>query len=128
MPMIRGEDYWQCKCGNVSLMNYHSQILPNVCKACERLQNGTKPFEHSPRHGFKCDKRPTRSYPPWGGSRPVHGKQDYGPILDCVYEMADDISTSNGVSPEAAIDSVLRSEGWKILPTHRTQILQRLNS
>jgi hypothetical protein len=48
--------------------------------------------------------------------------KEYGDILDCVYEMADDISISNGIPVERAIEGVLTSECWRILPTHKRLI------
>ena len=127
MSTAEGVDYWRCgKCGQVNLLNYHTKILPGICGACERRQDGSKPFAVSPRHGFRCDKRPTRPGPVWGVSLPVNGAQDYSAILDCVYEMAEQVATGNGVHVDTAIEQVLRDEGWKILPSHRAAIRNRI--
>lgn len=80
----------------------------------------------SPRHGFSFNAVPTKKASMYGGSLTVHYPESYGPILDCVYEMAVDIAAANAVSDESAIATVLRDEGWRVLPTHRAQILQRL--
>lgn len=80
----------------------------------------------SPRHGFKFDHVPTVRASIAGGSLIVHYPDSYGPILDCVFEMADDVATANGLSFDDAINTVLRDEGWSILPTHRALILAKL--
>lgn len=82
----------------------------------------------SPRHGFLFDRVPTVRGSMYGGSIVRHHPESYGPILDCVFEMADDIATSNGVTPAAAIEQVLKDEGWRVLPTHKKEILKRLES
>lgn len=84
----------------------------------------------SPRHGFVFDKIPTRHGSKHAdyGQLIAHHQDQYGPILDCVFEMADMIATSNGVSHEKAIETVLADEGWRILPTHRKSILERLKA
>jgi hypothetical protein len=58
-----------------------------------------------------------------GTSRP---EDDYACVLDCTYEMACDITDANGVTPDAAISQVLKDEGWRILPTHRRDIIDRM--
>jgi len=80
----------------------------------------------SPRHGIEFDRVPTVKASIRGGSKVKHRAGEYGPILDCVLEMADDISTGNGVSVESAVSQVLADEGWRILPTHRAAIVARL--
>lgn len=75
----------------------------------------------SSRHGFSFNRVPTYCR---GDMR--YTQKDYAAILDCVYEMADMIANSNGVSNSRAIDTVLETEGWVILPTHRTMILKKL--
>lgn len=80
----------------------------------------------SPRHSFKFDRVPTVRGSWHGGSIVYHYPESYGPILDCVFEMADDIMTGNGVTAEQAISQVLKDENWKILPTHRRAITARL--
>lgn len=82
----------------------------------------------SPRHGFEFSEVPTVRGSIYGGSIVFHYPEYYGPILDCVFEMADQISTSNGIGAEAAIDMVLRDEGWRIIPRHRKQIIARLSA
>jgi ectoine hydroxylase-related dioxygenase (phytanoyl-CoA dioxygenase family) len=82
----------------------------------------------TPRHKFEIKAIPTRSLPLsvlWHTDRPRHVNA-YAATIDCVFEMADMVATSNGVSHDVAIDTVLRDEGWTILPTHRRMILQRL--
>ena len=86
------------------------------------------PQSKSPRHGFVFQSLPTVG----GGAYPnVCGRTrpeiDYGLILDSVFEMADAITTCNGVTPEHAVAQVLRDEGWRILPTHRAAIVRRLS-
>jgi len=80
----------------------------------------------SPRHGFVFDEVPTVRGSMYGGSIVKHYPECYGPILDCVFEMTDDIATSNGVTHDAAIGQVLKDEGWRVLPKHRRQIIERL--
>lgn len=126
MSMTRDVDYWQCKCGHVSLPNYQTKILPGVCRACSRRQEGSAPFVTSPRHGFRCDRVPSRRGPVFGFSVPTHGKRECGAILDCVYEMAEQIATGNGWPVDKAISQVLKDEGWVLLPTQRKEILNRV--
>jgi hypothetical protein len=122
--MTEGEDYRRCKCGHVSLVNYHTDILPGVCPACERNQDGSIPFSVSPRYGFRCDKRPKQRASPYAPT--VSGVRDYGAVLDCVYEMAEQVATGNGWSVHKAIGQVLKDEGWTLLPTHKKAILNRI--
>lgn len=75
----------------------------------------------SPRHGFKFTHIPTVV-----GGHPYHYESDYALILDCVYEMASDIADANSVSVDAAIDTVLKDESWRILPTQRKAIRNRI--
>ena len=62
----------------------------------------------------------------YGGSVVVHYEESYSLILDCVYEMALDVAGANCISDDAAITQVLKDEGWRILPKHRKQILDRM--
>lgn len=80
----------------------------------------------SPRHGLPFAEVPTVRGSMYGGSNVAHYPESYGPILDCVYEMADDISTGNGITPEAAIEQVLRDERWRLLPKHKNMIATKL--
>ncbi len=75
--------------------------------------------ESSPRHGIVFDKIPTYQ------TFIYHPPETYAWILDCVYEMVDDVSSANGVSLEAAIAQVLKDENWRVLPTHQKQIIER---
>lgn len=83
-------------------------------------------INESPRHGFKFKEVPTRRGSVFGGSVVVHYEDSYASILDCVYEMADQVATGNGWSVERAIDQVLRDEGWTLLPSHKTDIRNRI--
>jgi len=87
----------------------------------------------SPRHGFKFDKVPTIKGSMYGGGdvypngcMATSVDVDYGAVLDSVYEMADAIHTSNGGTTAQAIEQVLRDEGWRILPTHKQMLINRL--
>lgn len=87
----------------------------------------------SERHGFAFDRVPTIRGSMYGGGDVYPNRcgagsvsTDYGRVLDCVYEMADDVATSNGVTHEQAIEQVLRDERWRILPTHRKDIINKL--
>lgn len=80
----------------------------------------------SPRHGFEFDRVPTVRGSMFGGSIVRHYAESYGPILDCVFEMADDIASANGCTADAAVSQVLRDERWRLLPTHRAAIVARL--
>ena len=126
MSMTNNVDYWQCKCGHISLVNYHTKILPGVCKACSRRQDGSAPFVTSPRHGFRCDRVPRQRNHVWGGSVPGLGLRDLGPKMDCIYEMAEQVATGNGWPVDKAISQVLKDEGWVLLPTQRKEILNRI--
>lgn len=82
----------------------------------------------SPRHGFSFSEVPTVRGNRHGGSVVFHYPDTYGSILDCVYEMADDISNGNGVPVETAIESVLHDEGWRLLPKHKKMIVKKLST
>lgn len=82
----------------------------------------------SPRHGFEFSETPTVRGNIHGGSVVRHYPDHYGPILDCVFEMADDISNGNGVSVESAIETVLKDEGWRLLPKHKKMIVKKLST
>lgn len=83
---------------------------------------------HSPRHGFKFNRVPTVRGSMYGGSIVRHYPDSYALILDCVFEMADDISNGNGVSAAEAIEIVCRDEDWRLLPTHKREIIRRLEA
>jgi hypothetical protein len=80
----------------------------------------------SPRHGFEFSDIPTKKGSVWGGSITVHYEEDYAAILDSTYEMADQISTSNGWSIDKAIESALHDNSWTMLPKHKKLIKARL--
>ncbi len=86
------------------------------------------PKQASPRHGFVFDKVPTVKGSMYGcGGVLVHNSpEDYGCVLDCIFEMALDVSCANGVSAEKAVEEVVQLEGWRILPTHKKRIIQRI--
>lgn len=76
----------------------------------------------TPRHGIEINFVPTVKGSVYGGSIGRYSNNEYAAILDCVYEMADAISTSNGVSPITAVKQVCQDEGWTVLPTHQDLI------
>lgn len=82
----------------------------------------------SPRHGFKYDRVPTVRGSMYGGGVTPIRHLDYGPVLDCIFEMADDIMTGNGISAAQAVDLVCKDERWRILPRHRKAIIARLSA
>jgi hypothetical protein len=82
----------------------------------------------SPRHGFVFKEVPTVRGSQYGGSVVAHFEHSYACILDCVYEMADQIATGNGWSVDKAISQVLKDEGWRLLPKHRKNIALRLEN
>lgn len=61
-----------------------------------------------------------------GLSRDRYDRETYDKILDCVYEMTDMVSTSNGIPLERALYQVLKDEDWYILPSHKDMILAKL--
>lgn len=82
----------------------------------------------SPRYSIPFNRIPAQFVPigsyVWHSSK--NAVSNYGPILDCVYEMADMIAESNGVSYNDAISQVLKDEKWSILKTDRETILAKL--
>lgn len=80
----------------------------------------------SPRHGFKFTDIPTRKGSVWGFPTIVHDRGSYAAILDSVYEMAEQVANANNLPVDAAIDDVLKSEGWTLLPTHKVMIRNRI--
>ena len=82
----------------------------------------------SPRHSFAFNEVPTVRGSVWGGSIIRHYPDSYAGILDCVYEMADMIACSNDWDYNKSIDTVLKDEGWTLIPKHRQMILDRLSA
>ena len=80
----------------------------------------------SKRHNIPFDKIPTVKGNIHGGSVVYHGKENYSAILDCVYEMTDQVSNSNGISLEEAIETVIKDEEWRLLPSHKKLIIKKL--
>lgn len=80
----------------------------------------------SSRHGIIFESIPTMKGPRFGSSIPRYTSSDYSAILDCVYEMAGMITSSNGVSIDQAIQQVLSDEKWSILPSHKKLIATML--
>lgn len=80
----------------------------------------------SPRHSFVFHELPTVKGSMFGMSIVRHYPEDYGAIIDSVYEMARDVADANSVSHEAAIDQVCKDENWKLLRAQRTQVLAKL--
>jgi hypothetical protein len=58
----------------------------------------------------------------------VYGVELYGPMLDSVLEMAEDLMGGNGISAERAVNQVILDENWSILPTHRKLIVELLET
>ncbi len=93
----------------------------------ERVVTQTCRKQESPRHGFVFDKVPTMQANSHGGSFEFYeSPRSYAHVLDCIYEMTLDIADANGVEPAKAIEQVLSDEGWRILPTHKRMILDRV--
>jgi hypothetical protein len=83
----------------------------------------------TPRNKIRYDKAPSQPYTVVDqDTTSVEWPKDYGPILDSVYEMADQIMTGNGVSARQAIEQVIKDERWKILPTHIDMLVRRLEA
>lgn len=56
----------------------------------------------------------------------LHNVVDYGVVLDNVLDMADAVSTSNGITVAAAIEQVCRDEEWDVLPEDKAMIQREL--
>lgn len=82
----------------------------------------------TPRHRLPYADIPTHHGRLACGGIERYTRDTYGGILDCVYEMANMVSTSNGIPVSVAIDQVLRDEHWHILPTHRKLIFSQLTA
>lgn len=80
----------------------------------------------SHRHGFKFTDIPTRKGSVWGFPTIVHDRESYAAILDSVYEMAEQVSVANSLTVDAAIDRVLKDEGWTLLPIHKLMIRNQI--
>lgn len=74
------------------------------------------------RYRLPYNKVPTIRGPFFGTSIARYARDDYGCILDAVYEMTDMVSNGNGVSPESAMRTVMQDKDLYILPSHRTMI------
>lgn len=77
---------------------------------------------------MQISKTTPRHRIPYGKIPPGIRADDYTAILDCVFEMADDIMTGNGWTADKSVDTVLRDERWRILPMHRKEIIRRLTA
>lgn len=82
----------------------------------------------SPRHQIPFDSVPTMRATHAGGSFTPWQPAQYGPILDSVFEMADAISTGNGISAAAAVEMVCKDEKWRLLPSHKKLIIEKLEA
>jgi hypothetical protein len=83
--------------------------------------------QESPRYRFVFDKVPTMRVNRYGGSCEFYSSpRSYGQVLDCIYEMTLDLVDANADEPEKAIEQVLSDEGWRILPTHKKAVLDRV--
>lgn len=82
----------------------------------------------SPRWGFSVKTVPTRKLSRHGDSYTPYSAADYAQILDTVYEMADQVANSNGISHERAIEQVIRAEEFCILPSDVKRIVAKLNA
>lgn len=76
----------------------------------------------TPRHGIEINFVPSVKGGFYDDSIGLYSRNEYAAILDSVYEMADAICTSNGVSPMTAVKQVCQDEGWTVLPTHQDLI------
>ena len=81
----------------------------------------------TPQYSLPYDRVPTVRGPIWGYSVDRYTSRDYSAILDCVYEMADMVASSNGGTIEESINRVLKDEDWYILPTHKKLIIKLLS-
>jgi len=72
---------------------------------------------NTPRYGIPYNKVPTVT-----GNVSRYYQDDYGYVLDAVYEMVDQVSNGNGVSLENAMLTVQRDYSLYILPSHQTMI------
>lgn len=80
----------------------------------------------TPRYSLKIYSVPTYYGSSYRAPIDYYTPESYKAILDCVYEMTDMVTTSNGVSVEQALSTVLADEGWHILPSHKKMIVKRL--
>jgi hypothetical protein len=87
----------------------------------------------SPRNCIPFDAYPTVKGSKYGGGGIYPNQcstrsreEDYGQVLDSVYEMTGDLADANGIPYSAAIEQVLRDERWRIIPKHKEYIVQRL--
>jgi hypothetical protein len=76
----------------------------------------------SPRHGFKVARVPA-CYNMF-----VNAAMHYSEILDTVYEMADILATSNGLSYTAAIQQAITDERYTVLSHDKAAILTKLKA
>lgn len=84
---------------------------------------------YSPCKEVKCRlNRTRRHHIPYAGNHPSMSQEDYEFILDCVYEMADHIAASNGVSVVSAIHKVCSDEGWEVDVRDRLTIRKMLTN
>ena len=89
-----------------------------------RLINKTKTY----RNQIPFDKIPTVCGPIYGTSLEKYHVNEYSAILDTVYEMANEIAESNGISHFSAVRMVIQeSPEFKILPTHQKLIVSMLD-
>jgi len=75
------------------------------------------------RYDLPYDEIPTIKGSVWGGSYEPYTPEEYGAILDCVYEMTDMVFHSNGETIHKAMTKVIQDEKWRILPSHQKMLL-----
>lgn len=76
-------------------------------------------------YGFEFNQVPTVKIG-IHGSAVKHNPESYSMILDNVYGMALNVGSIYSVDYSTEIDNILRDEDWKILPSHRKLILNKL--
>jgi len=87
------------------------------------------PLSRSPRCGIIFNMVPysnaDRVLGLWTQAKAI---RDYGAILDCIFEMADAVSTANDISVEQAIAQVIRDEGYNVLSHDKFTIAAKLKA
>ena len=86
------------------------------------------PLHVTARHKIRFKYLPTKDGGKYCRRKPAYTADEYASILDCVFEMADMVSTSNGIAPYKAIEQVLKDEGWLMVNIHKRMIAKSLKS
>lgn len=75
----------------------------------------------TPRNGMEYDRVPSQVQKD-GSHKMLYTPEEYGAVLDTVYEIAQAVKDANGVSVHTALQSAVTQTGYRIMAVHHTLI------